>query len=313
MAEAAVRDKVMPLPEAVRKYVRDGIRLRSCGIGLRKPFGFTYEIIRQKVKNLTFILSGWTEDADMFLGTGQLAKLEGSYLGLEAFGLANNYRRAMEKGVPRRPMIEEYSNFGMTMRFVAASMGLPFMPIRSHLGSDLLRVESFRHPKAVVMDDPFGSRAKVALLPACPADVAIIHAQRADAEGNIQVWGQLGDDMWGTMSGKTILASVEEVVDSDVVRRDPNRTLIPAFRVSAIVPLPFGAHPYQCQGYYDLDAAFRKMYADVSRTREGFLQFLDEWVYGPGSHEAYLAKLGKDRLEKLKAKPMYCDPVNYGY
>jgi len=313
MVEAEVHDKVMPLAEAVRKHVRDGIRLRSCGIGLRKPFGFIYEIIRQRAKDLTFILSGWTEDADMLLGTGQLDKLEGSYLGLEAFGLANNYRRAMEKGIPKRPQIEEYSNFGMTMRFVAASMGLPFMPIRSHLGSDLLRIESFRHPKAVVMDDPFGSGAKVALLPACPVDVALIHAQRADADGNVQVWGQLGDDLWGTLSGTTILASVEEVVDSDIVRRDPNRTLLPAFRVTAIVPAPFGAHPYQCQGYYDLDVAFRRMYAEVAQTREGFLQFLDEWVYGVGDHEGYLKKLGTERLAALRAKPMMSDPVNYGY
>ena len=313
MAEAEVHGKVMPVAEAVRKYVKDGIRLRSGGIGLRKPFAFTYEIMRQRVKDLTFLLSGWTEDADMLLGTGQLAKLEGSYLGLEAFGLANNYRRAMEKGVPRRPVIEEYSNFGMTMRFMAEAMGLPFMPIRSHLGSDLLRVESFRHPKAHVMDDPFGSGAKVALLPACPADVALVHAQRADADGNVQVWGQLGDDLWGTLSGKQIVASVEEVVDSDVVRRDPNRTMVPAFRVTAIVPAPFGAHPYQCQGYYDLDAAFRKMYADMARTREGFEAFLEEWVYGVDGHDAYLRKLGEERLGKLRAKKILSDPVSYGY
>jgi len=313
MTEAQVHDKVRTPAEAVRTYVRDGIRLRSGGIGLRKPFALTYEIMRQRVKDLTFLLSGWTEDADMLLGTGQLARLEGSYLGLEAFGLANNYRRAMEKGIPRRPEIEEYSNFGMTMRFMAASMGLPFMPIRSHLGSDLLRVESFRHPKAHVMDDPFGSGAKVALLPACPADVALVHAQRADHDGNVQVWGQIGDDLWGTMSGRTIIASVEEIVDTDVVRRDPNRTLIPAFRVDAIVPAPFGAHPYQCQGYYDLDAAFRKMYAAAAQTRKGFLAFLDEWVYGVDDHEGYLRKLGKERLSGLGAEPILSDPVSYGY
>ena len=313
MAEPEVRDKVMPPAEAIRKYVRDGIRLRSSGIGLRKPFAFIYEVLRQRVKDLTFLLSGWTEDADMLLGIGQLHRLEGSYLGLEALGLANNYRRAMEKAIPKRPEIEEYSNFGMTMRFMAASMGLPFMPIRSHLGSDLLRVESFRHPKAVVLDDPFGSGAKVALLPACPADVALIHAQRADRDGNVQVWGQLGDDLWGTLAGTTILASVEEIVDSDVIRRDPNRTLLPAFRVAAICPTPFGAHPYQCQGYYDLDIPFRRMYADRARTREGFLSFMDEWVYGVDGHDAYLRKLGKDRLDGLRAKPVLSDPVSYGY
>lgn len=311
--ETELADKVMPLGEAVRKFIPDGCRLRSCGIGLRKPFAFTYEVARQRKRDLTFILSGWTEDADILIGAGCVTKLEGSYLGLEALGLAHNYRRAFEKGVPQPIQIEEYSNFGMTMRFMAAAMGLPFMPIKSHLGSDLLAVETFLHPKAVVMDDPFGTGEKVALLPACPTDVALLHAQRADAEGNVQVWGQLGDDLWGTLSGRRILVTVEEVVPTDVVRRDPNRTIVPGFRTTAIIPAPFGAHPYQCQGYYDVDRDFRRMYADVSRTREGFLEFMDEWVYGPEGHEAYLRKLGTARLDAIRAKPIWSDPVNYGY
>lgn len=313
MPEDAVHDKVLTPAEAVRRHIADGMRVRSCGIGLRRPFAFIYEIARQRVRDITFLLSGMTEDADLLIGTGQVERIEGSYLGLEAFGLANNYRRAMERGVPRPIAIEEYSNFGMTMRFMAAAMGLPFMPVRSHLGSDLLRVEAFRHPKAHVLEDPFGSGAEVALLPACPADVSLLHAQRADPQGNVQLWGQLGDDQWGTMSGRTILVSVEEIVDTDVVRRDPNRTVIPGFRVAAIVPAPFGAHPYQCQGYYDADAAFRKEYAEVTRTREGFERFLDEWVYGVEDHDAYLRKLGPERLDALRAKPMMSDPVNYGY
>jgi len=129
----------------------------------------------------------------------------------------------------------------------------------------------------------------------------------------VQVWGQLGDDLWGTLAGTTILASVEEIVDSDVIRRDPNRTLLPAFRVAAICPTPFGAHPYQCQGYYDLDIPFRRMYADRARTREGFLAFMDEWVYGVDGHDAYLRKLGTERLGGLRAKPILSDPVSYGY
>jgi glutaconate CoA-transferase subunit A len=313
MAEAQVHDKLMPLDEAVRKFIPDGCRLRSAGIGLRKPMAVTYEIIRQRKRDLTFLLSGWTEDADLLIGAGCTNKLEGSYLGLEAFGLAHAYRRAVEKGIPQNIVIEEYSNFGMTMRFMAASMGLPFMPIRSILGSDLLTYETLRHPKAHVMDDPFGTGAKVALLPACHADIAILHAQRCDSEGNTQVWGQTGDDLWGTLSGKRIVVTVEEVVDTKVVRADPNRTLVPAFRVDAIVHVPWGAHPYQVQGYYDLDREFRKMYAATARTLEGFEGFLREWVYGVGSHEGYIKKLGEKRLRKLKAKRVMSGQVNYGY
>ncbi len=313
MAEPEVASKIMPLAEAVRKFIPDGSRLRSCGIGLRKPMGFAYEIVRQKKRDLTLLLSGWTEDADILIGAGCLEKLEGSYLGLEAFGLAYCYRRAMEKGIPKKILIEEYSNFGMTMRFMAAAMGLPFMPIKSNLGSDLLRVESFRHPKAVTLDDPFGTGERVALLPACHADVSLLHAQRCDEDGNTQVWGQIGDDNWGTPAGKKIVVGVEEIVSTKVVRRDPNRTIVPGFRVDAIVPLAFGAHPYQVQGYYDLDAAFRKEYAERSVDLDSWNGWMDEWVYGVDGHEGYLKKLGADRLNGLRAKRMMSGQVNYGY
>ncbi len=313
MAEPEVAGKLMPLAEAVKKLIPDGCRLRSGGIAVRKPFAVIYEIMRQRKRDLTFLMSGWTEDADWLIGAGCVEKLEGSYLGLEALGLAHCYRRAVEKGVPRRVLIEEYSNFGMTMRFMAAGMGLPFMPVKSQLGSDLLVVEAFRHPKAQVVEDPFGSGEKVALLPACPADVALLHAQRCDEDGNAQVWGQLGDDLWGTYAGKKVLLTVEEVVPTRVIRHDPNRTIIPGFRVDAIVLTPFGGHPYQVQGYYDTDRPFRRDYAARSTTLEGWQSWVDEWVYGVEGHEEYLKKLGKERLDSLRAKPVMSGKVNYGY
>ncbi|MGQ0797932.1 MAG: CoA transferase subunit A [Methanobacteriota archaeon] len=313
MAELEVHDKRMSVAEAVRRFIPDGCRLRSCGIGLRKPMAFVYEIMRQRRRDLTFLQSGMTEDADLLVGAGCVARIEGSYLGLEAFGLAHCYRRAVERGVPRRIEIEEYSNFGMTMRFMAAAMGLPFMPIRSQLGSDLLRVESFVHPKAAVLEDPFGSGGKVALLPACSVDVALLHAQRCDEEGNVQVWGQLGDDVWGATAGRRIVVGVEGVVPTKVVRRDPNRTIVPGFRVDAIVAAPFGAHPYQVQGCYDADAAFRGDYAARSANLDGWTAWADEWVYGVEDHAGYLRKLGEARLDGLRAKRLLSGQVNYGY
>ncbi len=313
MAETELHDKLLPLSEAVKKFIPDGCRLRSGGIALRKPMAVIYEVMRQRRRDLTFLMSGWTEDADLLIAGGCVEKLEGSYLGLEAFGLAYGYRRAVEKGIPRKVVIEEYSNFGMTMRFMAASMGVPFMPVRSNLGSDLLRIEAFRHPKAHVLEDPFGSGDKVALLPACPADVALLHAQRCDSDGNAQVWGQIGDDLWGTYAGKKILLTVEEIVPTKVVRRDPNRTIVPGFRVDGIVHVPFGGHPYQVQGYYDADAAFRRDYAERSVTLEGWQAWADEYVYGVEGHEGYLARLGKERLDRLKAKRVMSGQVSYGY
>jgi glutaconate CoA-transferase subunit A len=311
--EREVHDKLRSVADAVRAFVPDGCRLRSSGIGLRKPMAFVYEVIRQRRRDLTFLQSGMTEDADLLLGAGCLSRIEGSYVGLEAFGLAHCYRRSIEQGVPRKVLIEEYSNFGMTMRFMAEAMGVPFMPIRSHLGSDLLATESFLHPKSAVLEDPFGSGAPVALLPACPVDVALLHAQRCDEEGNVQLWGQIGDDQWGTMAGKRVLVSVEEIVPTKVIRRDPNRTVVPGFRVDAIVPVPFGSHPYQVQGYYDADVPFRKAYAERSASLEGWQAWADEWIYGVEDHDAYLRRLGSDRLDRLRAKRVLSGRVNYGY
>ncbi|MBI3286772.1 MAG: CoA transferase subunit A [Chloroflexi bacterium] len=307
-----VSSKIMSEREAVETFVVDGIRLRSGGIGLRKPFALINETIRQRRKNITFILSGFTEDGDVMVGAGVASQLEGSYFGLEALGLAHNYRRAYEQGIPLKIKIEEYSNYGMTARFMAAAMGVPFMPVKSHLGSDLVRYHAFREKKAHLMEDPF-SGEKVMLLPACPVDVAFVHAQRCDEDGNVQIWGPIGDDEWGARAAQQVVVEVEEIVDSEIVRRDPNRTILPSFMVSAIVIAPYGSHPYQCQGYYDLDLEYRKMYAEVTRTREGFERYLEDWVYGPGSHQGYLEKLGKDRLDRLRAKPYMSDPVNYGY
>lgn len=307
-----VSNKIVSEREAVETFVKPGTRLRSGGIGLRKPFALLNEVVRQALTEITLMLSGFTEDGDILVGAGVVDKLEGSYFGLEAFGLAHNYRRAMENGIPHRIRIEEYSNYGMTARFMAAAMGIPFMPVKSQLGSDLVRHRAFRERKAHEMVDPFGGE-KVMLLPACPVDVAFVHAQRCDDSGNVQVWGPIGDDEWGARAAREIVVEVEEVVDEDIVRRDPNRTIIPSFMVSAIVVAPYGSHPYQCQGYYDLDLEFRKMYAEETRSREGFERYLEEWVYGVENHQGYLDKLGADRLERLRAQPALSDPVDYGY
>lgn len=308
----SLRGKVSSAAEAVAQFVPDGTRLRTGGIAMRKPMALVNEVVRQGKKDLTLLLAGLTEDGDLLVGAGCVSKLEVAYFGLEALGLAYNYRRACEQGIPNWIATEEYSNFGMTLRFMAGAMGLPFMPCKSHLGSDLPRYGSFLGKKSHEMDCPF-SGERVVLLPACQPDVAFLHAQRCDQEGNVQIWGQIGDDNWGTLAAKRIVVSVEEVVDSEIVRRDPNRTVVPGFRVDAIVPLPYGAHPSQCQGYYDLDLEFKTVYAERSRTREGFLSYLDEWVYGVRNHAEYLAKLGAERLAKLKAHPCCCEPVNYGY
>lgn len=306
-------DKVMSAKEAVQKFVKDGVMLRSGGIALRKPMALLHEVIRQRKREITFVTSGFTFDGDLMVGSGCITRLEGSYFGLEALGLSANYRRAQEKSIPHYVPLEEYTNYGMTIRYMAGAMGLPFFPGKGLLGSD---IPKFSHTdlnkKTHEMDCPFTGE-RVMLLPAIHPDVAFLHAQRCDHEGNVQIWGQIGDDQWGTLSAKHIVVSVEEIVDENIVRGDPNRTIIPGFRVDAIVEAPFGAHPSQCQGYYDLDLDYKMMYTERVRTREGYLRYLEEWIHSVPDHNAYLDKVGRSRLEELRAKPQFCKPVNYGY
>jgi len=179
------------------------------------------------------------------------------------------------------------------------------MPTKSVLGSDVAEEKK-------EMECPF-SGEKVALLPALNPDVGIAHVQRCDKYGNAQTWGTIGD-RWALRASAKVIISAEEIVDSRVIRSDPNRTLMPAHRVDAVVHEPWGAHPSIVTGYYNADRNFYTMYAKLSETAEGMKNFLDEWVYGVKNRKEYIGKLGGERLRKLKVKKhLYSEPVDYGY
>jgi glutaconate CoA-transferase, subunit A len=204
-----------------------------------------------------------------------------SYLGNPGVGPLHCLRRAIEKGIPAPLEIEEYSHYGMVGRYLAGASHLPFFPLRSYLGSDMPRVNE----RIKMVDDPYGDGV-VAVVPPLHPDVAIIHAQRADRQGNTHLWGLLGVQKEVAFAAHKVIVVVEEIVDESVIRADPNRTLIPGLIVDAVVHVPYGAHPSYVQGYYDRDNEFYLLWDEISRDPERVAAWLEEWVYGLSDHRS---------------------------
>jgi glutaconate CoA-transferase subunit A len=209
--------------------------------------------------------------------------------------------------VPRPLEIEEYSHFGMVGRYIAGASNLPFFPLRSYLGSDMPSAnEQIRF-----VDSPYGD-GLIAVVPPLKPDVCFVHAQRADIHGNTHLWGLLGTQKEVAFASKKVVVVVEEIVDEDVIRRDPNRTLIPGLIVDAVVCEPYGAHPSFVQGYYDRDNDFYLQWDESSRDQETTEAWLQEWVYGVADRVAYLEKLGRATLDRLAPGELKAEPINYG-
>jgi glutaconate CoA-transferase, subunit A len=234
-------------------------------------------------------------------------KLVFGWMGNPGVGSLHGIRRAVEKNEPAAIELEEYSHFGLLTRIKAGASGLPFLPLRTYHGTDLPKVNANIKPVTC----PFTGEELYAV-PALRPDVSILHAQRADASGNTQVWGLLGVQKEAAFAAKKLIVVVEELVEEDLIRSDPNRTLVPGVIVDAIVVEPFGAHPSFVQGYYDRDNDFYVAWEETSRTAEGMASYLDEWVYGVSSRSEYNEKLGDEVQEKLRPEPSMSSPVNYG-
>ncbi|MGB5050290.1 MAG: CoA-transferase, partial [Caldilineaceae bacterium] len=230
-----------------------------------------------------------------------------AYLGNPGVGSLHCIRRAVEKGIPRPLELEEYSHFGLVARYLAGASNLPFYPLRSYAGSDLPSV----NPRIRFIDDPYGS-GPIAVVPAIHPDVAIVHVQRADAQGNAHLWGLVGMQKEVAFASKRVIVVAEEIVDEAVIRADPNRTLIPSLIVDAVVCEPFGCHPSYVQGYHDRDNDAYLEWDGISRGQASTQAWLDEWVFGVADRAGYLAKLGAERLEKLRPRPAPAGPVDYG-
>jgi glutaconate CoA-transferase, subunit A len=299
--------KVTTMREAVAELVHDGDTVAIEGFTHLICFAAGHEIIRQGRRELT--LCRMTPDViyDQMIAAGTARKLVFSWLGNPGVGSLHAIRRRIERADPEPLEIEEYSHFGMVCRYVAGASRLPFFPIRSYFESDLPNA----NPNIVKVRSPYDGEELYAVPPLNP-DVAIVHAQRADARGDAQIWGLLGCQKETALAADRVIVVCEELVDEEVVRRDPNRTVVPGLVVDAVVVQPKACHPSYAQGYYDRDNAFYLEWDAVARDPERLDAWLREWVYDLANHDDYIEKLGADRWAGLVPGEAWSDPVNYG-
>lgn len=297
----------MSMTQAISRFVHDDDVIVIEGFTHLICFAAAHEIIRQQRRNLT--LCRLTPDLiyDQLIGAGCARKLVFSWAGNPGAGPLYAFRRAVENGIPNLLDLEEYSHYGMVARLTAGATGLPFYPLRNYMGSDLPLVNL--QIKKVAC--PFTGE-ELAVVPALNPDTAIIHAQRADENGNAQIWGLIGVQKEAAFASRHTIVVAEEIVDEKVVRSDPNRTVIPGLIVDAVVREPFGCHPSYAQGYYDRDNDFYLRWREISKDVAQFNAYLDEWVYGVRDRAEYVERLGGS-LDGLKAHERFCAPVNYGY
>ena len=293
------------MQEAIAAHVHDGDTVAIEGFTHLICFAAGHEIIRQRRRDLT--LCRLTPDViyDQMIAAGCARKLVFSWAGNPGAGSLHAFRRAVEKDGSLE--LEEYSHMGMVARLSAGAAHLPFWPLRNYMGTDLPRA----NPRIRTVACPFTGE-RLAAVPALNPDVAIIHAQRADARGNTQIWGLVGVQKETAFAARHVIVVVEELVDESVIRADPNRTIIPGLIVDAVVVEPWGAHPSYVQGHYDRDNDFYLGWESISRDPARLGAYLDELVLGVSDRAEYMDRQPELR-ERLAARDRTCAGVSYGY
>ena len=280
----------------------------AAGLGLEAliPFAAGHEIMRQRKRGLTLI--GPISDMlfDQLIGAGCASRVQAAWVGNVITGSGYNFRQAVESG---GLCVEDHSNLTLAMALKAGAMGLPFMPVLTALGSDLFTTNPGLKPfSCPFTDDPLAAVAAIR------PDVTIIHVQRSDAYGNAHAWGNLGVMRDACLAARKVIITAEEIVDNEVITRDPNRVITPGFRVSAVVHVPWGGHPSPVPGYYNRDHQAFLEYRDRSQTAEAFASWQQHWVESVFKPDDYTRRLGRERMEALKLKHhLYSEPVDYGY
>jgi glutaconate CoA-transferase subunit A len=295
------------MQEAIATHVDDNCSVAIEGFTGSICFAAGHEIIRRRRRNLTLIRMTPDLIYDQMIAAGVAKKLIFSYMGNPGVGSLYCIRRAVEKAVPFPLELEEYSHYGLVGRYAAGASRLPFFALRSYLGSDMLSA----NPLIKLIDDPYGT-GKIAVVPPLNPDVAILHAQRADRQGNTQLWGLLGMQKEVAFAAQRVIVVVEELVEEAFIRADPNRTLIPGLIVDAVVHERYGAHPSYVQGYYDRDNESYLAWDKLSQDHAAVEAWLEEWVYGLPNHSAYVQKLGQNHFDRLKPEPWLAPSVDYG-
>ncbi len=296
--------KLCSLAEAISQLVGDGDCVYAAGFTHLIPFAAGHEIIRQGRRRL--VLARATPDLiyDQMVAAGCARKVIFSYMGNPGVGSLRILRQEIEAG---NLAWEEYSHFSMISRLQAGASGLPFIPMNQTAAPDLEKA----NPNFRRVADPY-TGVEVVVVPPLKPDVAIVHVQRADASGNAQIWGIVGEQKESAFAAERVILTAEEIVSEEVIRSDPNRTIIPGFIVDAVCPVPYCAHPSYAQGYYDRDNNFYLAWDQISESRQSVQDYLDEWVFGVGDRSEYWQKLGDEVHRRLGVKSRPSVPVDYG-
>lgn len=316
-------NKVIPLKQAIEQYVKNGSHISIGGFTLnRNPMAAVYEIIRQKIKNLHLYAHSNGTGLDELIGGGCISKLEIAYAGNgKAAPTCIRFARAVQN---REILFEDYSNYMMSLRFMAGAMGVPFLPTLSGFGSDILTKWGFSKslrkadPKIVdkklaVMDNPFGDwtgASKVVLVPAINPDITIIHVQKADAMGTCSIQGLAFADIEQVKASKNVIVTCEKLVNKEDLRKNPDLNQIPFIHVSAVCHVPLGAYPTAVFGHYDYDPQYLRNFAIAAKTQEDFKTYQDNYIYGVKDHKAFLNAVGQKRIDAITADPITGYSVN---
>ncbi len=292
----ALVDKRMSEEAAVSRFLESGMYL---GIELygtvRCPMSVVREMIQQirtrDIKDLRIAGQGCYEQ-ELLVNTGAIKASDWTYTGLEVYGISPSWRRAVESGSVET--VCEWSNAALAWRFKAAGMGVPFLPVQVMVGTDTLRCSS-----AMVIENPYGE-GKVTIVPALIVDLGVIHVSRCDKYGNCQIDGISGFAREMARASKRLIVSAEEIVDTDEIRKAPDRTAIPYFLVDAVVEAPFGSHPGEMAGAYVRDEPHIKSYYTDAKDPEKAQAYMEKWIYGVENHAAYLDLVGREHLETLR-------------
>lgn len=308
---APINDKLMSAAEAVRRFIKDGDMIALGGFTVsRNPMVIAREIIRQGKRDLHLVMHSQGQAMDLMVGAGCVSRLELAYGGTGRFAPTGiRFRKAIQSG---QVQIEDYSNFHMSLRFLAGSLNLPYIPCRSGFESDVIKKWGFGadvrgqgkipREKAIVSQNPFSDEPDaVVLLPALMPDVALIHAQCVGDDGTVRIKGLTFLDVEEAKSASRVIVTCEEIVPAARLREDPDQNTLPPFLIDAVVQVPYGAHPTACHYFYDYDPRHLNYYRQVAGDDDSFKRYLDEWVYAHESQESYLAKVGAPDLMNIKA------------
>jgi glutaconate CoA-transferase subunit A len=312
---AEMNGKVMSAKEAIGKFVHDGDQLVIGNYTVGSCAELVYEVIRQGRKGLTLYSQSGIFDVETLVGAGCVDRLVTTYC-LRAGGRKGGsaVERALNAGTMQ---LEDYTNFQYNARLMAGMHGFSYIQVlEGAMVTDLFRKRSFMgENKFRVIKCPYTGKDHLTV-PAANPDVCIVHVQRADKFGNAQYWGALGSVAAAALASKRIVVSCEAIVEHDIVQSSPHLTLIPAYRVDAVIEVPWGANPTEVLGYYNLDQFMYGLFMMADGTADGLKAWMDEWVFGCENRAAYIdhyiQKFGSSTLDSIKAKPFYSAPADYG-